>query len=239
MNENLEWFLNELGLLNCKTIVRTNLVILQEDNYSKFIDIFAANKVELVASLPDYRESRTDKQRGFSTFKKCICVMKKLNSKGYSRSGSGLYLNLVHNPVGAYLPGNQNEIEKQYKLHLKKEYSVDFNTLYCITNMPINRFKKQLIASDNYDDYISALVSAFNPYAVNNVMCKNTISIGWDGLIYDCDFNQMLNLPIHINVPQHIDNFDLNLLSNREIIIDDHCFACTAGSGSSCQGSLE
>jgi len=238
MNPNLEWFMNELGALNKRIIVRSNLVILTVPKYAHFVDVFTKNKVEVAASLPYYNEAQTDLQRGNTVFKKSIKALNLLNDKGYGKEGSGLVLDLVHNPVGAYLPGNQTTLEKLYKQKLKQDFNIDFNHLFCITNLPISRYLEYLIESENYEDYMEELVNAFNPHAVDNVMCKNTISVGWDGQLYDCDFNQMLELPLGFNAPTHIDNYKETLINNRRIVLNNHCYGCTAGAGSSCQGTI-
>jgi radical SAM/Cys-rich protein len=144
---------------------------------------------------------------------------------------------LVYNPSGAFLPGDQQALERDFKKALKEDFGIEFNSLFTITNLPIARFLDYLIASENYEEYMTALVDAYNPEAVNNVMCTNTISVSWDGWLYDCDFNQMLGLKVNNSV-QHIRDFQENLLENREIVISQHCYGCTAGAGSSCQGAV-
>jgi radical SAM/Cys-rich protein len=160
-----------------------------------------------------------------------------LNDVGYAQEGTGLKLDLVYNPSGAFLPTNQAELEKDFKVALKEDFNIDFNNLFAITNLPISRFMEYLIASENYEDYMYSLVEAYNPAAVENVMCTNTISISWDGWLYDCDFNQMLGLKVDSKV-QHISDYNEDLLNDRNIIISQHCYGCTAGAGSSCQGSV-
>jgi radical SAM/Cys-rich protein len=160
-----------------------------------------------------------------------------LNQVGYAQEGTGLKLDLVYNPSGAFLPTNQQAMEHDFKVALKEDFNIDFNHLFSITNLPISRFLEYLIASENYEDYMYALVDAYNPAAVENVMCTNTISISWDGWLYDCDFNQMLDLKVNSKV-KHISDYNEDLLNNRDIIISQHCYGCTAGAGSSCQGSL-
>ena len=148
---------------------------------------------------------------------------------------SDLRLDLVYNPSGAFLPGNQQALEQDFKKALKADFDINFHNLFAITNLPISRFLDYLIASENYDDYMTALVDAYNPVAVQNVMCTNTISLSWDGFLYDCDFNQMLNLKVASKI-QHISDYNENELQNRNIIINQHCYGCSAGAGSSCQG---
>jgi radical SAM/Cys-rich protein len=237
MNPNLEWFINEVAKLGKRLIVRTNLVILLEDEYKKYIDIYTSNNVEVVGSLPGYQKEKSDKQRGGGFFDKSVKVLRMLNQRGYGKKDSGLVLDLVYNPVGAYLPGPQKALEHEYKKHLKDEYNLEFNNLFCITNMPIGRHLEALLNTGNYKDYMVELAKAYNPGTVPNVMCRTTVSIGWDGRLYDCDFNQMLELTI----PKidHIDKFDVQKLSKRKIVIYNHCYGCTAGAGSSCQGALD
>jgi radical SAM/Cys-rich protein len=160
-----------------------------------------------------------------------------LNEVGYGKEGTGLKLNLVYNPAGCFLPGDQVGLEREFKKKLKSEFNIDFNSLYCITNMPISRYLEYLVKSGNYDSYMTTLVNAFNPQAAASVMCRNTLSIGWDGQIYDCDFNQMLDLPVATS-SRHIKDFDLKILQSRNIVIGQHCYGCTAGSGSSCGGAV-
>jgi radical SAM/Cys-rich protein len=239
MNPDLEWFLGEVAKSNKRLIVRSNLVILLDEKFSKFIDVYAKNKVEVVGSLPDYKQEKSDRQRGEGYFYKSIKVIQLLNQKGYGMGGSGLVLDLVYNPVGAYLPGSQQALEHEYRTRLKQEFGIVFNNLFCIANMPIGRFLEYLLKKGNYDDYMQELANAYNPGAVPNVMCRVTVSVGWDGRLYDCDFNQMLGLSVSDPEVSRIGKFDAEKLSNREIVIHNHCYGCTAGSGSSCQGALE
>ncbi len=170
-------------------------------------------------------------------FSRSIEAIKRLNALGYGKEESGLIFNLVYNPVGAFLPPNQASLEKDYKRELQKHYGVFFNHLYTITNMPISRFLDYLLISGNYEAYMTKLVSLFNPVAAKNVMCRNTISIGWDGYLYDCDFNQMLDLKVGYGLPMHIKDFDISKLNTRKIVTRQHCYGCTAGAGSSCGGA--
>ncbi|OHD68047.1 MAG: radical SAM protein [Spirochaetes bacterium RBG_16_49_21] len=238
MNPHLEWFLDEAAMLNRRLMVRSNCAILLEEGYERFIDIYAANRVEIVTSLPDWREQKTDAMRGRGIFAKILEAMKRLNRRGYGAAGSGLILDIVHNPAGAYLPGSQDSLEHEYRLRLAQDHSVSFNSLYCITNIPIGRYLEFLIRSGNYSDYIRDLCGAYNPAAVERVMCKTTLSVGWDGTLYDCDFNQMLDLPVDHGAPNSVFDFDLELLRNRPIVVNNHCYGCVAGAGSSCQGTI-
>lgn len=239
MNPHLPWFISQASKLGRRLLVRSNLLILLEAEYRHFIDLYAQHRVEVVTSLPDYSGQRTDRQRGAKVFERVVQVMRKLNAKGYGQAESGLMLNLVYNPVGAYLPGSQEALTVEYKTHLAKGHGVVFNQLFCLTNCPVGRYLEYLIESENYDDYMTELINAFNLSAVEGVMCRTTLSVGWDGRLYDCDFNQMLALTVNHGAPEHIDIFDFEQLKNRQIMIANHCYACTAGAGSSCQGTLE
>ena len=238
MNPNFRWFVEELSKLGKHIIDRCNLTIIQANpKYYDLPQFFAQHKVEVVSSLPHYTAMRTDSQRGDGVFNHSISALQALNEVGYGKEGTGLQLNLVYNPTGAILPGPQEELESDYKKALYDKFNIEFNKLYVITNMPISRFLDYLIESSNYEEYMEKLVNAFNPTAAESVMCRNTLSIGWDGYIYDCDFNQMLDLTV--NCPsKHLSSFNFEALSNREIIIDQHCYGCTAGLGSSCGGQV-
>ncbi len=180
--------------------------------------------------------ANTDAQRGEGVFDKSIEAIRLLNGLGYGQEGSGLQLNLVYNPVGAFLPPPQAAMEADFKRELLSRHDVVFNSLYAITNMPISRFLEFLLRTDNYDRYMQKLIQAYNPTAAAGVMCRNTLSVGWDGALYDCDFNQMLDLPVSFGSPAHIRDFVLDPLDNRRIVTGQHCYGCTAGSGSSCGG---
>lgn len=216
---------------------RCNLTVLLLPNYSDLPEFFAEHEVEVIASLPYYQARQTDAQRGEGVFEESIEALRRLNALGYGREGTGLLLNLVTNPVGAYLPGSQAALERDWKRELERRHGIQFNRLYTITNMPISRFLDYLEASGNLLSYMERLVQAFNPAAAAGVMCRYTLSVGWDGTLYDCDFNQMLELPVNSGVPRTILEFDRALLDGREILIGPHCFGCTAGAGSSCGGA--
>jgi radical SAM/Cys-rich protein len=239
LHPQLPRLLRELAATKKRIIVRTNLAILTEGACQSFPQIYRELGVEIVGSLPDYTSERTDRQRGSGTFARCITAMSLLNKIGYGREGTGLILNLMHNPPGAFMPGNQTSLEHEYKRQLLERFGVEFNGLFVLTNCPIGRYLDYLISSDNLNDYMTILASAFNPKAVFNVMCRNTLSVGWDGRLYDCDFNQMLGLKVNDGSPTHIREFDLKRLSRRQITVRNHCFACCAGAGSSCQGVLD
>jgi radical SAM/Cys-rich protein len=238
MNPDFRWFVSELTKLGIPDIiVRCNLTIITANK--KFHDLplfFKENRVHVVSSLPFYNPERTDKQRGEGVFRRSIEALKMLNEVGYGMNDTGLKLDLVYNPAGAFLPGPQAALEADFKRILKSDFGIEFNALFCITNLPISRFLEYLISTDNYEDYMATLVSAFNPAAVEGVMCKNTLSVGWDGVLYDCDFNQMLGLGIGSKA-KHIRDFMLSDWNQRDIVVSQHCYGCTAGAGSSCQGS--
>jgi radical SAM/Cys-rich protein len=239
MNPHFQWFVEELSQRNIKVIVRSNLTILVSNKkYKTYPEFFKKHKVQVVASLPCYTKENTDKQRGDGTFNDSIKALLILNEIGYGKEETGLELHLVFNPGGPSLPPDQKSLESDYKRILKADFNIDFNNLYTITNLPISRFLDYLLVIGKYDSYMEKLVNAFNPSAVDGVMCKNTISVSWDGEMYDCDFNQMLELKIDQKAPQHISDFDNKSLAERNIVLNQHCYGCTAGAGSSCQGSI-
>lgn len=238
MNPHFTWFVEEVSKLNKHIIVRSNLTILQTNSkYRQLPAFFANHGVEVTCSMPFYNKRTTDRQRGEGTYDKSIEALKVLNEMGYGKPETGLQLNLVYNPVGAFLPGDQKELEMDFKRQLGSKHGIVFNNLFTITNLPISRYLEFLLFSGNLDDYMTKLVNAYNPAAAMNVMCRNTISIGWDGYMYDCDFNQMLEIGLDEKVPPHVKDFDEDLLNNREIKVNQHCYGCTAGAGSSCGGA--
>ena len=210
---------------------RCNLTITTLPNYQDIPEFFARHQVEVIASLPSYAASQTDRQRGDGVFAQSIDALRRFNALGYGRDGTGLLLNLVTNPVGAFLPAGQASLERDWKRELKRRYDIEFTHLFTITNMPISRYLQWLEQSGNLDAYLTKLANAFNPATVNGLMCRYTLSVGWDGRLHDCDFNQMLDLAL----PQTI--FD-GLPTERAVITGPHCFGCTAGAGSSCGGKL-
>jgi radical SAM/Cys-rich protein len=216
---------------------RCNLTILLLPNYAHLPEFFARYNVEVICSLPHYRANQTDTQRGEGVFEESIEALRRLNAVGYGRPESGLVVDLVTNPVGAFLPGNQASLEREWKRELERRYGIVFNSLYTITNMPISRFLEWLEESENLEAYMTRLVSAYNPGAARGVMCRSTLSVGWDGSLYDCDFNQMLELGVADDAPQSIFDFDLDQIRRRKIVVGPHCFGCTAGAGSSCGGA--
>ena len=217
-------------------IDRCNLTILMVAAYEDLGEFLAAHQVEIVASLPAPNGRQTDAQRGDGVFEGSIAALRRLNALGYG-TRPGLQLNLVTNPVGAFLPANQPALETAWKLELQRRYEVEFNHLYTITNMPISRYLEYLVDSGNFEAYMERLVQAYNPAAAAGVMCRNTLSVGWDGTLYDCDFNQMLEMPVNHGAPRRIFDFDVAKLDRRQIEVGTHCFGCTAGAGSSCGGA--
>jgi radical SAM/Cys-rich protein len=239
MNPDFKWFVAEASKVGIKDfIVRSNLTIMQSNKkYHDLPAFFKSYNIHVVSSMPHWTKGKTDKQRGDGVFDKSIKALQELNVIGYGIPESSLRLDLVYNPTGAFLPGNQTALEKEFKKALIEDFGIHFHNLFAITNLPISRFLDYLIASENYEDYMSALVEAYNPAAVQNVMCTNTLSVSWDGYLYDCDFNQMLELPVNSKV-KHISEYNETLLEGRNIVISQHCYGCTAGAGSSCQGSV-
>lgn len=237
LNPHFRWLVEQSRRLGRHVMDRCNLSVLLLPSQADLAEFLARHQVEIIASLPSYRASQTDAQRGDGVFEKSMEALRLLNRFGYGLSDSGLALNLVYNPVGAFLPPKQDAIEAQFKKELLTKHGVEFNRLYTITNMPISRFLEFLIESGNYDQYMTRLANAFTPAAAAGVMCRYTLSVGWDGRLYDCDFNQMLELPVDHGAPSHIRDFDPDQLHHRQIVTRNHCFGCTAGSGSSCSGS--
>lgn len=239
MNPEFRWFVEEASKAGIKDfIVRSNLTIIRANKkYYDLPEFFKKHNVHVVSSMPHWTQGKTDKQRGDGVFDKSIKALQELNAVGYGMPDSHLRLDLVYNPSGAFLPGDQKALESDFKKALKADFDIQFHNLFAITNLPISRFLDYLIASDNYEDYMYSLVEAYNPAAVSSVMCTNTISISWDGWLYDCDFNQMLELKVASKV-KHISDYNEDLLQNRNIIISQHCYGCTAGAGSSCQGTV-
>jgi radical SAM/Cys-rich protein len=239
MNPDLGWFLRAAAGLGRRLLVRTNLVILTEAPYEKFLDLYAETGVEVVGSLPDFHAPKFERQRGEGNFSKAIRALRDLNQRGYGRPGSGRVLHLMHNPAGAYAPAAQAALEPVYRERLALEFGVVFNNLFCLTNMPLGRYRDFLEKSGNYAEYVGSLCKNFNAANLGQVMCKNTLSVGWDGRLYDCDFNQSLDLGLQPPLPGRMGPGVLDALKNREIIVRDHCYGCTAGAGSSCQGCFQ
>ncbi len=237
LHPDFRYLVKQVRALGRHVINRCNLTILEQPAYRDLPAFFAEHGVELVCSLPHYRPLLTDRQRGAGTFEKSIASLRRLNQAGYAGGDSRLRLVLVANPVGAFLPASQASLESEWKREMSRLHGVSFDSLYCITNMPIARYLEWLILTGNLDSYLKRLAEAFNPAAVAAVMCRTTLSVGWNGRLYDCDFNQMLDLGIDPDAPQRIDAFDRPALEARRIMVHRHCFGCTAGVGSSCRGA--
>jgi radical SAM/Cys-rich protein len=238
MNPHFRWFVTEIRKLGRHVIDRCNLTILTVNGYEETAQFLADQKVEVVASLPCYLEENTDAQRGDGVFQKSIAALQKLNSLGYGPPDSELELSLVYNPVGTGLPPDQQSLEDAYREQLRSRFDIEFTRLYTVTNMPISRYLEDLIRQEKFTEYLTKLANAFNPATVEGVMCRNTLSVDYRGNLYDCDFNQMLDLPLAEGLPRHIQDFSADLLAGREIVTNRHCFGCTAGAGSSCQGAV-
>jgi radical SAM/Cys-rich protein len=217
---------------------RCNLTITGLPNYADLPEFLASQQVEVVASLPSFAAKPTDAQRGAGVFEQSLAALRRFNALGYGVEGSGLLLHLVTNPVGAFLPGSQRALEADWRRELGRRYSIVFNRLYTITNMPISRYLRYLEDSGNLQAYMDKLVASFNPDAVDGLMCRSTLSVGWDGRLYDCDFNQMIELGLTAEAPQTIAEATVAGLTSRRIVVGRHCFGCTAGAGSSCGGAL-
>lgn len=233
MNPHFRWFVEEAVKVCPDVMVRSNLTVMLEEGYEDLPEFYAANKVTVICSLPHYKAKNSNKQRGEGTFEKSIQVLKRLNALGYGKDPE-LTLNMVFNPGGAFFPPEQSAMEKEYKEHLGSEYGIVFNHLFTITNNPIGRFGAFLTRTDNMEGYLTKLYDAFNPGAVAGMMCRSQLSVGWDGRVYDCDFNQAVDLPIE--GADHIKDLVGKPYEKRRIRLDKHCYACTAGQGSSCGG---
>lgn len=238
LNPSFRYLVRESRKLASHVIVRHNLTVMFGPGQDDLPEFFREHSVEVASSLPYFLEQQTDAQRGRGVFEKSIEALNRLNSVGYGIENSGLILNLVYNPVGAFLPPAQADIEADFKRELTKRYGISFNHLYTITNMPIRRFLDYLRRSGNEERYMRKLVEAFNPNTIDGLMCRNLVSVDWTGRLYDCDFNQMLELGVAPELPQTIADFDPERLARRRIMTGSHCFGCTAGGGSSCGGAF-
>ncbi|MDA0834437.1 MAG: arsenosugar biosynthesis radical SAM protein ArsS [Planctomycetota bacterium] len=242
MNPHFRWIVEQAHGLKRRVIDRCNLTILEAPGYDDLPEFLAAHDVEVVASLPCYLEENVDRQRGNRVFQRSIAALRRLNQLGYGQSTSPLSLTLVFNPQGPRLPPNQAQLEQDYRRELRSRYSIEFTRLFTLTNMPISRFLDELHQSGQYETYMQKLIEAFNPATVDGLMCRSTLSVDWQGHLYDCDFNQMLDLAIVGDIPLHVRDLEasaIERLKRRRIVTGNHCFGCTAGSGSSCQGSLQ
>jgi len=232
LNPHFRYLVGKASHSGKHVIVRTNLTIFFEEGMEDLAEFYSMNSVEIIASLPYYTESEVDRVRGKGAFEKSIRALKKLNSLGYAGGSSDKKLNLVYNPSGTFLAPSQGTLEDDYKRELRKRFGITFNGLYTFANMPIGRFREYLIASKNLEKYMDELEDAFNPLTLEGLMCRRLISICWDGILYDCDFNQILELTLDRDCPQSVKDFDYLRLSERLITVDEHCYGCTAGQGS-------
>ncbi len=232
MNSSFRSLVRGARASGCQVMVRTNLTVFSEPGMGDLPEFYRDNGVELVASLPYYREENVDRVRGIGAFGRSIDALRRLNCLGYGGADSDLRLNLVYNPQGMYLPPPQAALELEYKKELGRRYGIEFNRLFTLTNMPIGRFRDFLMRTNNLVRYMDKLRCSFNPAALQVLTCRHLVSVGWDGTLYDCDFNQVMGLPLHGVYPRTVDNFDLGLLSGREILSGEHCYGCTAGQGS-------
>ena len=239
MNPYFRYLVIEAYKRGMHVIDRCNLTVLFEKGMEDLAEFLDKHWVEIIASLPCYSKDNVDKQRGAGTFAKSIKALQKLNSFGYGQEGSGLKLNLVYNPVGAHLPPAQDKLEKDYKQRLGDDFGIVFNKLYTITNMPITRYAKYLKAFNQLESYRELLINNFNPHTLDGLMCRTTLNISWDGKLYDCDFNQMLGMGMHNGKPLTVFNVCKEVLVEWNVLTANHCFGCTAGAGSSCQGALK
>ncbi len=237
LNPKLKPFIKKLSAMGIRTQVRTNLTALVEPGNEGFPEFFRDQTVMLVGSLPCYLEENVTAQRGEDVYGKSIEAIRRLNSLGYGIDPK-LQLNLVYNPGGAFLPSDQADLKKAYKKELHERFGIAFTNLLTITNMPLGRFEEQLKKENRLEKYVKLLSDSFNPATVPGLMCRHQISIGWDGTLYDCDFNLALDMVMNHGAPDHIDKWELRDVVGRRIVTDTHCFGCTAGRGSSCAGEL-
>jgi radical SAM/Cys-rich protein len=238
LNPSFRHLVSEARSAGAHVLVRHNLTVMFEPGQEDLPEFFRAHSVEVVSSLPYFLEQQTDAQRGRGVFEKSIEALRRLNAAGYGREGGALKLNLVYNPVGAFLPPAQASIEQDFKRELAARHGVTFGRLYTITNMPIRRFLEYLRRSGNEERYMRKLVEAFNPATVEGLMCRTLVSVDWTGKLFDCDFNQMLELGVSHELPQAISDFDPTPFEGRDVMTGAHCFGCTAGAGSSCGGAV-
>ncbi len=240
LNPNFDYLVEAVVALKRQVMDRCNLTVIFAAGKEYLPEFFKRHAVELICSLPCYSEANVDRQRGKGTFDLSIRALKILNELGYGQPGSGLTLNLVYNPVGPHLPPPQEKLEQDYKRELRERFGIQFNRLFCLTNMPITRYEMHLKLRGEYERYVELLESSFNPGTVEQLMCRNLVSVGWEGSLYDCDFNQMLNLPMKDRNGKPLKIWDLSDdgLENRPILTGNHCYGCAAGAGSSCGGAL-
>lgn len=232
LNPHFRYLVEEARTIGCHVIVRTNLTIFFETGMEDLPEFYRDSSVEVVGSLPHYIENDVDRVRGNGAFQKSIKALERLSRLGYGNGSSDSKLNLVYNPAGAFLAPSQKTLEEDYRRELRRRFGISFDNLYTFANMPIGRFMDYLIRSKNLEKYMEKLISAFNPETLSGVMCRYLISVGWDGMLYDCDFNQILGLNLDSKYPRCITDFNYSRLFQRKIIVRDHCYGCTAGQGS-------
>lgn len=240
LNPHFDYLVEQSRRLGCRVIDRCNLTVFFEPGKEYLPEFLARHRVDVVASLPCYSRENVDKQRGKGVFDKSIEALLWLNRLGYGKTDTEFFLNLVYNPMGPYLPPDQAELETEYKERLREDFEIVFNRLFTITNMPVSRFASHLIATGQYQEYMELLVSSFNPSTLDGLMCRSMLSISWDGRLFDCDFNQMLDMSISGpgGEPLTVRDIDAAVLAERPVDTGRHCFGCTAGTGSSCGGSV-
>lgn len=232
LNPHFRYLVEEAGKNGSHVAVRTNLTVLLEDGMQDLPDFYADNSVEVIASLPYYTEGHAGRLRGTESFQRSIRALQRLNSVGYGNGAPGKRLNLVYNPSGTFLSPPQETMEKHYKRELWSKFGIFFDRLYTFTNMPVGRFRDYLIRANALGEYMEKLASAFNRQTLHGLMCRHLINVRWDGMLFDCDFNQMLGLPVDRDCPQHIKDFDRSRLAGRKISVGEHCYGCTAEQGS-------
>jgi radical SAM/Cys-rich protein len=238
INPHFAYLVQRLAKMGTPILVRCNLTILLEPSHEHLPEFFRDHRVELACSLPYFQEDLVDRLRGPGAFRKSLEALRRLNRVGYGLRGSDLKLHLMYNPAGAYLPPDQGPLADRFQQELKQRYGIDFHQLYTLLNMPIGRFKEFLVRSKNYERYLGKLAAGFNPKTVTSLMCRHLLSVSWEGRLFDCDFNQALDLPLAQGLPQTIWEFELPKLAHRPIRLADHCYGCTAAAGSSCGGCL-
>jgi radical SAM/Cys-rich protein len=232
LNSHFRYLVDKAKSAGCRIIVRTNLTIFSEKGMEDLPEFYRDNKVDIVASVPCYLEANVDAVRGEGAFKKTMRALERLNKLGYGNGSLEMSLSLVYNPAGPFLPPPQKALEADYRRELWTRFGITFTSLYTFTNMPIGRFRDFLVRRGELERYLGTLRDAFNPEVLDGLMCRRMISVGWDGMLYDCDFNQMLGLGMHAGSPQHVKDFDHERLSGRMITVGEHCYGCTAGQGS-------
>ena len=237
LNPHLKTLIAGARSAGAQVIVRTNLTVLLEPGMEDFEEFYRDQGVEVVASLPHFTGTSVDRVRGAGTFEKCLTVLRRFNDLGYGKKETGLVLNLVYNPPGAILPGSQRDLESRYRKELIVQ-GIDFNSLFVLANMALGRFRDFLIRTQGLESYMASVRKAFNPGTVEGLMCRHVVSVRWDGILFDCDFNQVLDIAVDSACPRHIADFDAGRMAGRRVMADDHCFVCTAGAGTTCQGAI-